>query len=149
MPINPTSGRWDTVAAAGLTIEDTACVDAPDWLKEKLAPRMVLRGGMTVTREHLPLTIGPIGSRQDYVTVTFWPEVILSTGCFCFGLAQFKEEVARKTPGTVRSEYEALISFLEALAPFRGFVDGAHEAGTGAPECGMSEADLALSRVGG
>ena len=84
-----------------------------------LTPRVVLRGDITVGRERDVLTIGPIGSRNDYLTVTFKPGVQITTGCMTGTLEEFAAEVARKEEGVHKREYQAALAFIATLVGTR------------------------------
>lgn len=118
----PTTGRfhgrprWPEEFERGVLVRNER-VDVPI---DELLPRLVFRGDMTLcdVRDHL--VVGPIGSRDDYLTVTFCPDLVLSVGCFIGTLDAFEQEVAMKEPGdSCRIEYEALIAFLRILATTR------------------------------
>jgi hypothetical protein len=87
---------------------------------EDLLPRVVIRGDMALGMKHQHIVVGPIGSRDDYVTVTFKPTLVLTTGCFTGSLPDFERELSFKgVADTNRNEYLALVSFLKILETTR------------------------------
>ena len=84
-----------------------------------LLPRLVIRGPVKIESYRDCICIGPIGSRNDYLTVTFKPATRVTTGCFSGSLDDFREEVAGKG-SPHREEYEAALLFIEALETKRG-----------------------------
>ena len=86
---------------------------------DELMPRLVLRGeGAVVQHTRDVLNIGPIGSRSDYLTVTFGDGVWLTTGCFSGTLAQFEEEL-RGMNTIYADEYRLVVAVLYAFAEMR------------------------------
>ncbi len=85
-------------------------------------PRMILRG--EDVRVHSPknlLCIGPIGSRNDWLSVFFRSrtEIILTTGCFTGTLEEFEAELNVGTePVRDRNkrDYMRAITFIRACA---------------------------------
>ena len=111
--------RWESETARGVILVDAPNVTvSPDYL----LPRVVFRGpDVVVERVRDHLSIGPIGSRDDYLTVTFPGGVISTTGCLTESLAQFRREVEMKEPDSVsRREYEAALIFVATIAEIRG-----------------------------
>ena len=111
------SAIYIQVQARGLTVEDTGRIDVPESI---LAPRLVLRGpGCVVGQVRDVLCVGPIGSRNDYLTASFsdagtW----ISTGCFSSWLADFEVELQEKT-GYVLAEYAAALDLIKVRAKAR------------------------------
>jgi hypothetical protein len=65
------------------------------------------------------LSIGPIGSRSDYLQAFITDAgIVLSTGCFRYGtIAKFREELAKTHGDNVHAqEYEAALVLIEAHA---------------------------------
>ena len=136
--------RWAAVTASGVTIEPTANVTAT---AESLLPRSVFRNGCIVSAVKDFMVVGPIGARNDYLTITFRPYFKVTTGCFDGSLSEFAGDVSQKpdmsyglggqpTPNLTKAEYEALIVFLRVLQETRC----AHDSGSS--EAGLSDADL-------
>lgn len=88
--------------------------------KDVLMPRVVIRGKASVHRVRDVFVLGPIGSRDDYLTVTFRPCVQVTTGCLTDSLEQFEREVAMKLDDLHRREYEAAIALIKVLVETRG-----------------------------
>ena len=123
IPNDPTSGmvrgrrQWSQINARGVHIGDPSKVKlAPDFM----LPRVILRGDVIVEGVRDYVTIGPWGSRGDYVTVTFRPTLVIDTGCFHGTLAQLRNELEFKpATDTYRIEYEALMALIMVLAETR------------------------------
>ena len=117
----PTTGstgvnRYSNDSPRTLNIYDGAEV-APNLV---LAPRVLIRGpNVRVNEYQHVLYLGPIGSRHDTLTVTFWPSMIINTGCFSGTLAQFEAEIAKKLDSDVKTEYLAVIELLKVLRTIR------------------------------
>lgn len=87
--------------------------------RQDLIPRIVFRGPVEVSGQLDHLVIGPIGSRYDYLTVTFKPEVRITTGCFSGTLADFETELSEAPRSQTRDEYAAAIGLIRAAAKYR------------------------------
>jgi hypothetical protein len=111
--------QWRQCTERGVLIGDPSRVAGSPSL---LLPRVVIRGEAAVRDSGDFLCIGPIGSRADYLTVTWWPRVIVTTGCFTGPLEDFEAEVREQKPvGTPgRRAYEAAIALIRVLAEARG-----------------------------
>ena len=108
--------RYEVVTERGVFIlEPARAMIGPD----RLLPRVVLREDCEVSDERDVMVIGPIGSRKDYLTVTFRPEVQITTGCFTGSLEQFTAEVEGKDDGLHKAEYQAALAFIVAIVPSR------------------------------
>lgn len=85
-----------------------------------LAPRVVLRSAKAIVREPRDhLVIGPIGSRDDYITATFGGDVtLITTGCFTGSLEDFGEELAERH-GWKAMEYQAALMLIRVRAEAR------------------------------
>jgi len=103
----------------GLVVQEPAEVKLIDWQMDILSPRVVLRGPVTVEKVRDVICIGPIGSRDDYLTVTFRDGITVTTGCMTGSLQDFEKELWDKE-GRDRKEYEAAITFIRQLAKHRG-----------------------------
>ena len=103
--------RWQTVTERGVTNDGIEAL--PD---AQLLPRVVLRGTAVVRMPRDYLCIGPLGSRDDFITVTFKPVMQITTGCFTGTFEQFRAEVDLKEEGSLgRSEYKAVVALLEVF----------------------------------
>ena len=74
-------------------------------------------GDAQVANQQDWLCLGPLGSRNSVLMVTFRPGVLVSTGCFRGTLAEF-EEAVKATHANTRygREYMAAIKLIELLA---------------------------------
>ena len=90
-------------------------------VESAFSPKMVLRERAIIRVVRDVLCIGPIGSRQDYLTVTFGDGVLqVTTGCFSSTLADFGAEVNGKPDGIAKAEYLAAIELIKLRAKERG-----------------------------
>jgi len=99
---NGSEGGW---------VADTANVEKNAWVS----------GDARVSGNEDFVVIGPIGSRSAFLTVTFKPKLLVTTGCFeGETLAAFKKAVRKKHDKTkYATEYNAAIKFIEVLAKVR------------------------------
>ncbi len=78
---------------------------------------------ITISRSQDFMVIGPLGSRVSYLTITFKPQVILSTGCFTGTLSEFKKAVLnsykRTSIGFLRQDYLDVIKLVERISKNR------------------------------
>ena len=99
---------------------------------DDLLPRVVLRGPIVIKSLRDHFVFGPIGSRNDYLTVTFAPGLWLTTGCFSGTIEEFEAELytISDSPAFVadggfvksereRQEYGAVIACIRILAQTR------------------------------
>ena len=143
MPLNDSTlrgtARWTSAVAKGVTIEDTATVTLTP---ESLLPSLVFRNGCVVAAMRDFVAIGPVGSRDSWLVVTFRPETKWATGCFDGSTGEFVADVEFKPVGNVhRREYEAVIALVAVFAETRGqpaprYDSGSSEAGLSAADCG-------------
>jgi hypothetical protein len=105
--------------ARGLVILEPAEVKLVDWQRDSIKPRVVLRGPVKVDQVRDVLSIGPIGSRNDFLTVTFRDGITITTGCMTGSIEDFERELWEKD-GVNRKEYEAAVTFIRQLAKYRG-----------------------------
>ena len=84
--------------------------------KDSLLPRVVFRGEVLVEVPKDYLILGPIGSRADYLTVTFRPVVRITTGCFSGTLEEFQSELEDKPADKVKQEYTAAVDLIRMLS---------------------------------
>lgn len=91
---------------------------APAHVLARVAPRLVLRGQQRAHRVRDVLCLGPLGSRDDYLTVTFGPPLLLTTGCFTGTLDDFVMELEGKL-GPLYDEYRAAVDFIRTLSRTR------------------------------
>lgn len=110
--------RWTQESARGVIDHLTEGRRNPNVQVEHLLPRVVFRGDVTLDSYMDHLVLGPIGSRSDYLTVTFKPALQLTTGCFTGTLEQF-EALVETSGGRRQQEYEAVIALLRVLAETR------------------------------
>ena len=84
-----------------------------------LAPRLILRRSYRINSARDVFILGPIGSRNDWLTVTFKPALQLTTGCFSGSIEQFEAEVLAKRGPPNAEEYEAALVLIRVLAEWR------------------------------
>lgn len=96
---------------------------------DDLLPRVVLRGPIVIKSLRDYAIFGPIGSRNDFLTVTFAPGLWLTTGCFSGTIEEFEAELYKMSDPTPfvagggfaksereRQEYEAVLACIRTLA---------------------------------
>jgi len=87
--------------------------------EETITTKIVFRGPVFVDSFRDYLLLGPIGSRSDYLTITFRPEVRITTGCFSGTIEEFEEELLDKPEGPTREEYKVVMDMLKSMAWYR------------------------------
>ena len=113
-------GRWLT-AAKGVGVVLLVHPAQISGAVESIIPRLVLRERAFVRQPRDVLCIGPIGSRNDYLTVTFGDHILqVTTGCLSGSLADFEHEVRAKPEGIDRAEYLVAIDLIKLRAKERG-----------------------------
>jgi hypothetical protein len=84
-------------------------------------------GDATVTQTTDYLVIGPLGSRDAYLTVTFKDVPQITTGCFTGTIEEFKKAIkkkhgrdhCKKRGNQHEGEYLAAISFINGMTALR------------------------------
>src|SRR5690349_18362466 len=71
--------QWEIPVQRGVNIGDPSKVRIAS---EQLLPKVVIRGDAEINRLRDHLVIGPLGSVDTYLTVTFQPTTIVDTRCF-------------------------------------------------------------------
>ena len=110
--------RYEAVTARGVYI-DPGCEATVTLERELLHPRAVFRGICHVDHRGDYLVLGPIGTRFDFLTVTWRPSTQLSTGCFTGSVEQFEQQLNAKRGGETHKEYSAVILMIKALRETR------------------------------
>jgi hypothetical protein len=89
--------RWAEEHERGVVVRQPAGVTLGDgFTQQNLLPRVVLRGEIVIDDPRDLLVIGPLGTRDDYLTVTFKPQLRITTGCFSGSVEQFETLCRRK-----------------------------------------------------
>ena len=111
--------QWTNHAdTPGLFVSDASRIHVAE---KHLTPVVVVRGEAEVNQPNDVLVVGPIGSTNAWLTVTFRPELRLDIKCFHGSAEDFVREVEMKPEGSAgRIEYEALVTFLRVLEGTRG-----------------------------
>ena len=107
----------DVFIGAGSTIGAGSKIGA--W--SKIGARAEIGEGRTIRTSRDCLVIDSMGSRNAPITITFYPQIEIATGCFIGSIEKFRINLARDHPDDVHTvEYNAALAFIEALAVTRG-----------------------------
>jgi hypothetical protein len=111
---SPGPNGWHQVKERGVTIWRNTPVSVDE---RELEPRVVLRNGAEVDILKDVLVLGPLGSRADYLTVTWRPKPQITTGCFTGTIEQFEYRVNQMPRDSLTYlEYSSALLLIKTFA---------------------------------